>query len=547
MVLKTPALKANVLKAVVLKAVATSLLLCACQPTPTPREKFHYDVTPAKPNAPNTFEVVAARQAPFTLEVHVTSDTEDWFFERKEPATSHRIPLLGLGVETDWTVSATLFTAEGKTVETQPREIQTPALPLNFPILTELMGTPRPLGNGYLLFDLKTGSDEYNYIVILDADLQVIWWREDPIGCSDLHQTARGTIQGLCNNLATDMLLTGETLSRKPVEAEDRDDLNLHHELHPLPEGGYLSLHSERIQVEDYPISNDEPEVLAPSEIRSDELVWIDNDLQLIDSWHLSDLLPTSRIGFDSISRNPDAKVHDWSHTNGIVRDPQDGGMIVSVRHLDTLLKLDENGALKWILANPDGWPAEWEDYRLEGLGDFRYPHHQHAPEIDELGRLWVFDNGNDGGRTPYSENQARLQELSRVVAYEIDEEAFTFKQLHSFGLTAFGPAYSSALGDADWLPHLQSVMSVWGRLHEPVDDGHPLPGSNGFSAHILLHKPGQETPVMHLEMTGCYCDEEVYKTEHKGWNTYRAEWIPTLYPPGQGPKITTVAQESPD
>jgi hypothetical protein len=531
----------------VLKLLATGLLLSACRPAPTPREKFHFDVTPAKANAPNTFEVVAARKSPFTLEVYVESDTEVWFFERKELETSHRIPLLGLGVDKAWKVSATLFDEDGNAFETKPRDILTPSLPVNFPILTELMGTPRPLGKGYLLFDLKTGSDVYNYIVILNADLEVVWWRDDPIGCSDLHQTPQGTLKGICNNLVTEMLLTGETVNRSPVEAEGREDLNLHHELHALPEGGYLSLHSERIQVDDFPVSNESPETLAPSEIRSDELLWVDADLQLIDSWHLSDLLPTSRIGFDSLSRNPDAKVHDWSHSNGIIRDPQDQGYIVSVRHLDTLFKMDENGALKWILANPDGWPAEWEDYRLQGLGEFRYPHHQHAPELDENGRLWIFDNGNDGGRTPYSNKQARLPELSRVVAYEIDEEAMTFKQLLSFGQTAFGSAYSSALGDADWLPHLQSVMSVWGRLHEKVETEFPFPGISGFSAHILLHKPGQEAPVMHLEMSGCTCDEEVYQSEHKGWNTYRAEWIPNLYAPGQGPSISQLDQESTD
>jgi hypothetical protein len=81
-----------------------------------------------------------------------------------------------------------------------------------------------------------------------------------------------------------------------------------------------------------------------------------------------------------------------------------------------------------------------------------------------------------------------------------------------------------------------------------PSDDsgeGHSLPGSNGFSSHILLHKPGQDAPIMDLEMNDCRCDEEVFINEHKGWNIYRAEWLPTLYAAGLSPTIGPLEQES--
>jgi arylsulfate sulfotransferase len=529
----------------VLKAIAMSLIFCACRPTPTPRENFHFGVEPGKANAPNTFAVVAARQSPFTLEVHVLGENEEWFFERNELATSHRVPLIGLGAEKTWTVSATLISENGDAFDTKEQEILTPSLPINFPILTELMGTPRPLGSGYLLFTVQSGSNVYNYTVIVDADLQVVWWREDPNSCSDLTQTPQGTLEGICNHLITEMAMTGETLSRKPAKADGRDDLNVHHELHRMPDGGYLSLHSETIEVDSYPISIAKPEVFEPSTIRGDELLRLDSNLRVIESWHVDELLPTTRIGFDSISRNPDAKIHDWSHSNGIIRDPQDNGIIVSVRHQDTLFKIDKNGALQWILSNPDGWPPEWDAYRLEGLGEFKYPHHQHAPELDENGRLWVFDNGNERDRTPYTESPDATPEYSRVVAYEVNQEDMTFKELISFDQTASGTAFSTALGDADWLPHLQSVLSVWGRFEEPSDNTHSLPGSNGFSSHILLHQPGQDAPIMDLELNDCRCDEETFKNEHKGWNSYRAEWLPALYAKGLNPTIVPLEQES--
>jgi arylsulfate sulfotransferase len=503
--------------------------------------QFHFEVVEANPNAPNTFELIAARKTPFSLVVTLSNEEEQWVFHREALSKSHRLPLLGLGVDKTWVVEATFFDEAGKAFDTEPREIQTPSLPVDFPVLTELVGNPTPLGKGFLLFDLKTISDEINYIVVLNADLEVVWWRKDPRSCSALHQQADGTIKGICNHLITVMTMTGETLSRNPVTTPDGEDLSLHHEFHPLPDGGYLSLHSEKVLVEEFPISEDEPDVLEPAEIRGDQLIVVDSELQIIDSWHLSDLLPTSRIGYDSVARNTETRTHDWSHSNGLIRDPVDGGMILSVRHQDTLLKLDSEGEIQWILANPNGWPEAWQDFLLEGVGEFAYPYHQHAPEFDEYGRLWVFDNGNHAS-TPYSDEVNRISEFSRVVAYEIDEETMQFEQLLSFEQTGLGKLYSTALGDADWLPHLQSVLSVWGRVQGKADSNIPLPTNKGTSAHILIHKPGQEAPTMHLEMTGCLCDEEVYENEHKGWNTYRAQWIQSLYPRGEGPEILPVA-----
>ena len=195
-----------------------------------------------------------------------------------------------------------------------------------------------------------------------------------------------------------------------------------------------------------------------------------------------------------------------------------------------------------WILANPFGWPEAWEPYLLQGVGDYLYPFHQHAPEIDEQGRLWVFDNGNDRS-TPYQAPSIDA-EYSRVVAYEIDEEAMTFEQVISFDQTSDGRLFSAALGDADWLPHIGAVLSVWGRIPPSTDWDKPLPTTHNTSARILLHKPDSQEPLMDLEFAGCRCDDEVFRQEHRGWKIYRAQWIPGLYPVGLGPTQLPITDE---
>lgn len=485
----------------------------------------------ADPSTPSAFVVSAAQKIPFRIEVILHNEDEALFFERKDYALSHRIPLIGLGAEKAWTIQARLIDENERVIESKPKEVQTPALPIDFPIIEELVGTPQPFEHGYLLFDLKTVTESKNYYVLLNADLEVVWWREDRRSCTDIHLQPDGHIFGICNYMATQISLTGETLIRQPIHdpGAEQEDINIHHEISNTSDGGFLSLHAATIDVEAYPVSEDEPDVFEPATIREDWILSINSDLVLEEKWALSDILPTSRIGYDSISRDTDIKPHDWTHSNGVIEDIANGGMLISVRHQDALIKVNTAGELLWILSDPPGWPEEWQDKLLQGQGEFDYPLHPHAPEIDENGLVWLFDNGNYGS-TPYTEPEDEREVASRVVAYKIDEDNMTFEEVYSFDETTEGSLYSSALGDADWLPHVDSVLSVWGRVERRLADAGPLPTKQNISSHILMHTPGQDEPVMHLKIADCLCDEEVFSSTHRGWKVYRSQWVPSFY-----------------
>ena len=533
----------------VLRILPFVIALSACnQPVPDQGPgRFHFDVTPAGGSVPNAYVVVAAREEPFQLEVLAHNGEEQWVFERTEFAKSHRVPLLGLGADTTWTVTADMTIEDGTTYPVKPIEITTPSLPFDFPEMTELTGNPKALQSGYLLFDVKALAKTVNYRVVVDANLDVVWWQVDTVDCTDIRMLDDGYVVGVCNLLATETNLLGETRKRTaitdPEAGEDEGPMQMHHELYPLERGGFLTLHAEQVEVPEYPVSVDEPDVLEPATIRADRILLTDEDYQLVRSWSLADILPTERIGFGSVSNSQNAPVHDWSHSNGIIQDPDDNGMIVSVRHQDALVKLTNNGNLKWILANPSGWPDAWRPFLLGNPEGALFPFHQHAPAIDEEGRLWVFDNGNHR-TTPYNDPEEE-EEYSRVVAYEIDEEAMEFREALSFDQSSTGRLYSGALGDADWLPHLGAVLSVWGRVTGEIDWEKPLSSTVETHARIMLHDPAYKEPIMDLEINGCFCDDETYRQEIRGWKVYRAEWVPRLYPLGEDPEVSPYTPDS--
>lgn len=518
--------------------IAAALAACT-RPTPDPGPgKFHFDVKSAGGSVPNAYELVAAREAPFRLEVTLHNGEEQWLYERLDYSKSHRISLLGLGADTTWTATASMTLEDGSIYDTKPLEFTTPSLPLDFPILQELTGSDAPLQNGYLLFDVKSVAKSVNYRVALDANLEVAWWQEDTNECTDIRMLPDGYVLGVCNLLATETNLLGETREKTAITDPNADEedsaLQMHHELFPLERGGFLTLHAEQVDVPQFPVSAEEPEELAPATIRADRVLLTDSDYQLIRSWSLADILPTQRIGYGSVSKGINDPVHDWSHANGVIQDPADNGIIVSIRHQDALVKLTNSGNLKWILANPSGWPEEWLPFLLSNPDNAPYPFHQHAPEIDEEGRLWIFDNGNNRS-TPY-DDAAPEEEYSRVVAYEIDEENMAFREVLAFDQSAEGRLFSAALGDADWLPHIGSVLSVWGRVPGETDWSKPLSSTTNTRARIMIHAPEFDEPAMDLEISGCRCDEETFRQEHRGWKVYRAEWLPRLYPLGTEP-----------
>lgn len=212
------------------------------------------------------------------------------------------------------------------------------------------------------------------------------------------------------------------------------------HELYPLADGGVLSFEHHRVSEPNYPVDAQRKKT-KETELMTQAVLQFDAQGQLVQRVSLADVLDTTHVGFLSL----DGKPRDWSHANAVI--PYDADTwLVSVRHLDVLVAIGHDGALKWMLGDPTGWPSPWREAFLQPEGELTWFRHAHAPELGPDGTLWLFDNGNHGG-SPYQPPPDDHVEVSRAVGYRVDPAAGTVEQAWE---VHHDDIFSFAMGDVD-------------------------------------------------------------------------------------------------
>jgi Arylsulfotransferase (ASST)/Cadherin-like beta sandwich domain len=133
----------------------------------------------------------------------------------------------------------------------------------------------------------------------------------------------------------------------------------------------------------------------------------------------------------------------DYVHVNSIQVDPADGNFIISLRHTNSVLKLDRStGATIWTLGGIS------DQFGL--TAEQRFSHQHHARKLDD-GRLLIFDNGNNAHPT-------------RVVSFLLDE---TQKSVSSFQVICQRPAEqadTTFMGSAARLGEARYLIGWGGR-----------------------------------------------------------------------------------
>ncbi len=161
--------------------------------------------------------------------------------------------------------------------------------------------------------------------------------------------------------------------------------------------------------------------------------------------------------------------VADYAHPNSFdVFD--DGDVLVSIRHYDCLYRIDRDTKdIVWAFGGPN-----CVDNDFDVTGD---PHdgfsHQHDATILDNGNILLFDNGN-----------LRAEPVSRVVEYEIDEQAMTAELVWSHDDGRF----TSIMGSAERLANGNTLIG-WGQLNDRVVTEVTADGEEAFSLSV---PPGQ-------------------------------------------------------
>ncbi|HEX3659997.1 MAG TPA: aryl-sulfate sulfotransferase [Acidobacteriaceae bacterium] len=240
----------------------------------------------------------------------------------------------------------------------------------------------------------------------------------------------------------------------------------------------------------------------TPTTVLGDVIVDLDTNLQPVWVWNEFDHL--------DVNRHP-MNFPDWTHTNAVIYSPEDGNLLVSIRHQNWVVKVDyENGAgsgdILWRL-------GAGGDFTLVGGTDpTDWNYAQHGISFASSYSAGIFplalvDNGDDrlypGQTTNLLCGTAGAQPCyTTIPIFDINESAktatLTFHQILPASLYNAWGGNAEVLANGDVEYDLSAVGNTNSEIFEVTD------------------QPTPQT-VWSLKMTGA--------------NMYRAYRLPSLYP----------------
>lgn len=156
---------------------------------------------------------------------------------------------------------------------------------------------------------------------------------------------------------------------------------------------------------------------------------------------------------------NTSADLADYMHANSIDKDPSDGNIIVSFRHLDSIIKINvQNNNIMWILGGLG------DNFHLTEEQKFS---RQHYARFNPDGSITLFDNGN-------------AKQQTRIVRIWLDETEKIIKDYVDYKNEGY---FSSATGSAQLLSLNEDIYCVgWGYRSYNFMDNYPNMSEVNFS-----------------------------------------------------------------
>jgi hypothetical protein len=268
-----------------------------------------------------------------------------------------------------------------------------------------------------------------------------------------------------------------------------------HHDICPLPNGHLIVL------VEETKDFTDLPGYPGTTTVIGDALIDLDQNWNPVWSWNSFDYLDVNR----HLNGLP-----DWTHSNAVVYEPNDGNLLLSMRHQSWVLKIDySNGRGTGNVISKLGWQG---DYSLTQNGvpttdPSLWFSFQHFPSL-------ISQNGSQTTMTIWDNGDARVDSnnvicaggcYSRGTVYQVDDSAMVADLLW-----ADAPGYFSLWGGS--ISQLQNT-------NVEFDLNAPFPSSVATWASEVQEVTQTSTPQI------------VWKMDISSPNAYRAYRIPSLYP----------------
>jgi arylsulfate sulfotransferase len=426
---------------------------------------------------------------PTQVHLVISEGSRSWPIVFNDFNTAHALPVLGLRPGKEHTISVMLVDEAGNmTTWETPIHATTAPLPDGFPSFI-VSSQPEKMEPGITLFTItgigpNAGADAY--IVAVDERGEIVWLNHGL--AFDVRKNAAGNLLLIQAYHIVEMDMLGNRL-RVWGSAADPGGLDailipthaFHHEVFEMNNGNLLALSVEQRPFDTYPSSTTDPDALTETaNVAGDVIVEFTPEGEVVHEWKLLDMLDPYRLGYLSLNEFwnllfPEATngTRDWSHGNGVIHDPFDDSIIVSLRHQDAVVKFSRTDSrLVWILGPHENWSTErFGDYLLSPVNPepFFWQYHQHAPMVLPNGNLLLFDNGNYRS-SPFNPPLPDNENFSRAVEYRIDEENLTVEKVWEYGQFSEEILYAGFVGDADWQPNTGNVLITFGGIQ--AEDG---------------------------------------------------------------------------
>lgn len=363
--------------------------------------------------------------------------------------------------------------------------------------------TPTP---GALFLHLWSGKNDEIVAETVDNDGDVIWYYDYSTTLAPptpYRLLDNGHILICAAPLVREIDLAGNVISEfsannvnnwLALAGYDMQIESIHHDLLPLPNGHLILLVNHRkayTDVAGYP---------GTTNVLGDAIIDLDQNRVPVWVWDSFDHLDVNRHPMD---------LPDWTHSNALAYSPDDGNLILSIRHQHWVIKIDYadgagTGAIKWRLgregdfALTNGEVADW--FYAQHFSNFV------SPNSAGVFRLELFDNGDNrvldaSGNICGATGQAACH--SRVPIFQLDESAMTATIV--------------------WHKDLSPVYSPWGGSAQLLSSGNAVFGLSAPSDN--------PTGGRYMEVTTDPDPQTVLQLDVDGQNMYRGVHVPSLYP----------------
>jgi arylsulfate sulfotransferase len=460
-----------------------------------------------------------------------TYGTQTWAQSTPDSGSQVSIFVAGMQGTTTYHMQATVQFTNGVSAKDVDHSFTTQAVPANMKgnlkATTAAGMTPQ---SGVELLNPLDGN--VSGVVVTDLNANILWTYANPGGTSNYIQGVKMLPNGhflmaiganssnaLTINLPgytiaeiREVNLEGDTVREISITdlnaalanatcAECKVNLyTFHHDVEPLPNGHWLVLANTAKQLSSTttpPLTN-----TAPAYVLADVIIDLDENLQPVWAWNEFNHLDPNRHPY---------LFPDWTHTNAVTYSPDDGNILVSIRHQNWVVKVDYedgkgSGAILWHL-------GEGGDFALKGGTDpTDWEYAQHMPNFFSTNTTGVFslglmDNGDDrifpAGVTCGATGAPPCL-YTTIPVFQIDENAktatLTFQQKLPPNLYSFFGGNTEQLANGNVEYDLCGVGPI---------------GSGSYVYEVTQ----QSTP------------QTVWTLQSTGANLYRAFRMPSLYP----------------